>query len=53
MLNETVCVYDEGCVADIFEAYTGNPFHVEEIDCWFTGDRVCRFEARQKEYKFI
>jgi hypothetical protein len=53
MLNETVCDYDEGFIAGILEAYTGNPFHVKEIDCWATGDRVCRFEARQKEYKFI
>jgi len=43
--NENVCVYDEGFIAGILEAYTGKPYHVREIDCWASGDRVCRFNA--------
>jgi len=45
MINETICDYDEGFIAGILEEYTGKPFDVNEIDCWATGDRVCRFEA--------
>jgi len=44
--GETVCVYDEGFIAGILEEYTGAAFHVREIDCWATGDRVCRFEVK-------
>ena len=43
--NETVCIYDEGFIAGIFEAYTGKKFDVKEIDCWASGDRTCRFTA--------
>jgi len=43
--NETVCVYDEGFIAGILEAYTGKQYTVRETDCWATGDRVCRFSA--------
>jgi predicted hydrocarbon binding protein len=43
--NETVCDYDEGFIAGILEAYTGNRYHVKEIDCWASGDRVCRFSG--------
>ncbi|HET9571256.1 MAG TPA: 4-vinyl reductase [Bacteroidales bacterium] len=39
----TVCDYDEGFFAGIFECYTGKEFEVKEIDCWSTGDRTCRF----------
>jgi predicted hydrocarbon binding protein len=41
----TVCEYDEGFIAGIFEAYTGKTFTVREVDCWATGDRTCRFRA--------
>lgn len=44
--DETICHYDEGFIAGIFKAYTGKPFHAEEVDCWASGDRVCRFEAK-------
>jgi len=47
MINETVCDYDEGFIAGILEQYTGQTFDVKEIDCWATGDRVCRFTASQ------
>ena len=43
--NENVCVYDEGFIAGILEAYTGNKYEVRETDCWASGDRVCRFSA--------
>ena len=44
--NEVVCQYDEGFFAGIFEAYTGKAFRAREIDCWASGDRVCRFDVR-------
>jgi len=43
--NENVCVYDEGFIAGIVEAYTGKKYTVHEVDCWASGDRVCRFNA--------
>jgi len=43
--NETVCDYDEGFIAGILEAYTGKAYTVREIDCWASGDRVCRFRG--------
>jgi predicted hydrocarbon binding protein len=44
--DEVVCQYDEGFIAGIMETYTGRPFLVREIDCWSSGDRVCRFDVR-------
>ena len=44
----TVCDYDEGFLAGIFEVYTGKEFEVKEIDCWSTGDRTCRFTVNLK-----
>lgn len=41
-----VCVYDEGFIAALLEWGTGSPYAVKEVDCWCTGDRTCRFEAR-------
>ncbi len=41
----TVCEYDEGFIAGIFEGYTGKVFNVREVDCWSTGERTCRFRA--------
>ena len=43
--NEVVCQYDEGFIAGILEAYTGRSFQAKEIDCWASGDRVCRFKV--------
>lgn len=48
MTEETVCDFDEGFIAGIFEQYTGQAFDVKEIDCWSTGDRVCRFTINSK-----
>lgn len=46
--GETVCEYDEGFIAGILGTYTGKEFTVKEIDCWASGDRVCRFSAAAK-----
>lgn len=46
--NEVVCNYDEGFLAGILEAYTSKPYKVREIDCWASGDRVCRFCCQQE-----
>ncbi len=43
--NETVCDYDEGFISGILEAYTGKVYRIKEIDCWASGDRVCRFQG--------
>lgn len=49
--DETVCDYDEGFIAGILELYTGKPYTVREVDCWASGDRVCRFKGSVKEKK--
>jgi predicted hydrocarbon binding protein len=43
--EENVCIYDEGFIAGILEAYTGKKYDVREIDCWASGDRTCRFRG--------
>lgn len=43
--NEVVCNYDEGFLAGILGTYTNKPYIVREIDCWASGDRVCRFRC--------
>jgi uncharacterized protein len=45
--EEVVCQYDEGFIAGILEAYTGKPFYAKEVDCWASGERVCRFDVRE------
>jgi predicted hydrocarbon binding protein len=47
--DEVVCQYDEGFIAGIMECYTGKPFYAKEIDCWASGDRVCRFDVKQQK----
>jgi predicted hydrocarbon binding protein len=46
--NEVVCQYDEGFIAGVFEAYTGRSYVAKEIDCWASGDRVCRFQVKRR-----
>lgn len=41
--NENVCTYDEGFISGILEKYTKKTYEVREVDCWASGDRVCRF----------
>ena len=43
--SDQICVYDEGFIKGIFDAYTGKDFTVKEIDCWCSGARTCRFKA--------
>lgn len=45
VLGEAVCNYDEGFISGILSIYTGKKYNAVEIDCWGTGDRVCRFRA--------
>lgn len=44
--SEVVCVYDEGFIKGVLESLVGKNFDVREIDCWCTGARTCRFEAK-------
>lgn len=46
--NEIVCNFDEGFLAGILESYTKKPYLVHEIDCWASGDHVCRFRCVTK-----
>jgi uncharacterized protein len=43
--SEEICTYDEGFIAGLLLAYSGKDFKVKEVDCWGTGDRVCRFSV--------
>jgi len=45
LTEETICTYDEGFISGILETYTGNSYSVKEIDCWASGDRICRFKC--------
>ena len=49
VLGETVCNYDEGFISGILSLYSGKPYQAIEVDCWATGDRVCRFRAEVEE----
>jgi len=44
--DEEICTYDEGFLAGILAAHTGKAFLVKEVDCWCSGDRVCRFDVK-------
>lgn len=46
--DEDICVYDEGFIAGLLQGHTGKDFHVKEVDCWGSGDRICRFNAVHK-----
>lgn len=47
--DELICVYDEGFLAGLLSSFTGKDFIVKEVDCWCSGDRVCRFNANPIE----
>ena len=49
ILGETVCNYDEGFISGILSTYSGKLYTAVEVDCWATGDRVCRFHADIEE----
>ena len=44
--DETICTYDEGFLSGLLSEYTGRSFSAEEVDCWCSGDRVCRFDVK-------
>jgi predicted hydrocarbon binding protein len=46
--SEQICIYDEGFIAGLLFAYSGKDFTVKEVDCWGTGDRICRFTVDPK-----
>lgn len=46
--DEEIYIYDEGFIAGLLEGYTGKDYHVKEIDCWGSGDRICRFTVQPK-----
>lgn len=46
--DETVCDFDEGFIAGIFREYTGEEFEAREVDCWASGERVCRFRVQPR-----
>ncbi len=49
MTDESICTYDEGFISGLFLEFTGREFDVKEIDCWCSGDRVCRFEVKPRD----
>lgn len=46
MLGDTECNFDEGFISGILSLYSGKPYQAIEVDCWATGGRFCRFDAR-------
>jgi predicted hydrocarbon binding protein len=46
--SEEICTYDEGFITGLLFAYSGKDFTVKEVDCWGTGERVCRFTVEPK-----
>ena len=44
--GDEICTYDEGFISALLESFTGIPCQVKEVDCWCTGDRTCRFQAK-------
>ncbi len=44
--HDQICIYDEGFIKGILDSFTGCDFKVEEVDCWCSGERTCRFDAR-------
>ena len=48
-LDYETCIYDEGFIAALFESYTSEKWKAEEIDCWCTGARTCRFLVTQDD----
>ncbi|MBF0550525.1 MAG: 4-vinyl reductase [Deltaproteobacteria bacterium] len=44
--DETICTYDEGFISGLLYEFSGTNFEVKEVDCWCSGDRVCRFEVK-------
>jgi predicted hydrocarbon binding protein len=49
-IADVICVYDEGFIKGILEAFSGMVFSVKEVECWCTNARTCRFEANAVEF---
>ncbi len=47
--DENICTYDEGFFSGLLSQYTGRAYQATEVDCWCSGDRVCRFEIKPLE----
>lgn len=47
--NEVVCNYDEGFLSGVLETYLKHPVTVREVDCWASGERVCRFKGTKTD----
>ncbi len=47
--DETICTYDEGFISGLLFEFTGKNFIAKEIDCWCSGDRVCRFDVKPEK----
>lgn len=43
--DEEICKFDEGFLSGVLGEFFGMKFNVSEIDCWCSGDRVCRYKA--------
>lgn len=46
LCDENICTYDEGFIGGLLEEFTGKKFDVKEVDCWCSGERVCRFDVK-------
>ena len=44
--DENICTYDEGFISGLLLEFSGKKFDVKEVDCWCSGDRVCRFDVK-------
>ena len=44
--DENICTYDEGFISGLLLEFSGKEFDVKEVDCWCSGERVCRFEVK-------
>ncbi|MEG0396508.1 MAG: V4R domain-containing protein [Oscillospiraceae bacterium] len=47
IVGETVCNYDEGFLAGVFQQHYKKEFCASEPDCWAKGDRGCRWQVQQ------
>lgn len=45
--SDHICIYDEGFIKGILDAFTSSNYEVKEVDCWCSGARTCRFSAKK------
>lgn len=43
--NEKRCSYDKGFLSGLLLEHTGVRFSVKEVNCWCSGDKICRYEV--------